>query len=267
MLSFFYPLIHPDSAVLLSRLLRFFPPDSGASSLPTLALLPSRLWRFFCPDSGASSLPTLALLPFPTPALIPAKIIFRSRSSGNLPLCWSPWPFAAPNAQLGSRLSLLSSSAVAARLSLSSKRGERRITHYKLQGRPPQLCNGNRPRENELNFMTGLGVELLQLNLVGDDRYCLFWSVDVEKKSNSSYIQILKFWAFLPQEEEPKLVKRMKKIFSDYCEDFISRCKFKLTERELEVPMSWEIEEDDASSRKNEVEDPMMRLASFDCDE
>ncbi|KAG9454193.1 hypothetical protein H6P81_007097 [Aristolochia fimbriata] len=44
----------------------------------------------------------------------------------------------------------------------------------------------------------------------------------------------------------------MKKIFSDYCEDFISRCKFKLTERELEVPMSWEIEEDDASSRKNE---------------
>ncbi|KAG9450393.1 hypothetical protein H6P81_010358 [Aristolochia fimbriata] len=54
------------------------------------------------------------------------------------------------------------------------------------------------------------------------------------------------------KEEEPKSVKCMKKIFSDYCEDFISRCKFKLTERELEVPMSWEIEEDDASSRKNE---------------
>ncbi|KAG9442402.1 hypothetical protein H6P81_018256 [Aristolochia fimbriata] len=129
-----------------------------------------------------------------------------------------------------------------------------------------RLSDGKRQEKNELEFLEGSPVELLQINHVRNGQ-CLFWSTDIEKSSNCIQIQVLKFWAFLPQQRALKLEKRLKKMFSDYPEEYVSRCKFKRTKRGLVLPMSWEVthEEDDTSSIK--VQDLSGGLASIDLDE
>ncbi|KAG9442390.1 hypothetical protein H6P81_018244 [Aristolochia fimbriata] len=131
-----------------------------------------------------------------------------------------------------------------------------------------RLSNGKRQEKNELKFLEGSPEELLQKNHVGNGQ-CLFWSTDIEKSSNCIQTQVLKFWAFLPQQRAPKLEKRLKKMFSDYPEEYVSRCKFKRTERGLVLPMSWEVthEEDDTSPSIKEVQDLSGGLASIDLDE
>ncbi|XP_050209288.2 uncharacterized protein LOC126660014 isoform X2 [Mercurialis annua] len=65
-------------------------------------------------------------------------------------------------------------------------------------------------------------------------------SNDVVK--DSLYFQVLKVWDILPLEDIPKLITRLDSVFLSYTEAFISRCKTKCMEGDLEVPMSWNTE-------------------------
>ncbi|XP_068646258.1 probable helicase MAGATAMA 3 [Aristolochia californica] len=127
-----------------------------------------------------------------------------------------------------------------------------------------KLSNGHRPVKNKFVVLEGSHMELLQLYLVGDHR--LFWSVDVHKYSSYS-IQVLKFWGLLPPQKAPEFVKHLKIIFSDYTEDYISRCKFKRTEGGLELPMRWEVDEHDDRPGKKEVQDLLEGFSSIHLDE
>ncbi|KAG9442398.1 hypothetical protein H6P81_018252 [Aristolochia fimbriata] len=112
-----------------------------------------------------------------------------------------------------------------------------------------QLSNGHRPPK--IVALGGSTMEVLQLYLIGDHR--LFWSVDVQKHSSNNITQVLKFWAFLPPREEPELVQNLEKIFSEYTEDYMSRCKIKRDEGGLELPVTWEADEDDDGPETEEL--------------
>ncbi|KAG9442409.1 hypothetical protein H6P81_018263 [Aristolochia fimbriata] len=112
------------------------------------------------------------------------------------------------------------------------------------------LSNGHRPQK--IVVLDGSTMELLQLYLIGD--HFLFWSVDVQKHSSNNITQVLKFWAFLPRREAPELVQNLEKIFSEYAEDYISRCKIKRIEGGLELPVTWDADEDDDGPEKEEVQ-------------
>ncbi|XP_052204545.1 uncharacterized protein LOC127809631 isoform X2 [Diospyros lotus] len=62
-------------------------------------------------------------------------------------------------------------------------------------------------------------------------------SIDIKKES--TYFQVLKVWDILPLEEIPKLIKRLEGMFALYTDDFISHCKEKCLEGDLEVPRRW----------------------------
>ncbi|XP_077247014.1 putative helicase MAGATAMA 3 isoform X2 [Tasmannia lanceolata] len=98
-----------------------------------------------------------------------------------------------------------------------------------------KLSDGWRPKKLNLDFMDGISYQLLkQCNVCG---HYLLWSVEILQHSN--YFQVLKFWAILPFGEVVKLAKKMNNVFAAYTKEYISRCKLKCFERELEVPMSW----------------------------
>ncbi|RVW47891.1 Helicase SEN1 [Vitis vinifera] len=63
-------------------------------------------------------------------------------------------------------------------------------------------------------------------------------SNDLEKECGY-YTQVLKVWDILALEDIPKLVKHLDRLFEMYTDDYLTRCKKKCWEGELEIPMSW----------------------------
>ncbi|XP_077247012.1 uncharacterized protein LOC143886780 isoform X2 [Tasmannia lanceolata] len=111
-----------------------------------------------------------------------------------------------------------------------------------------KLSDGWRPEKLNLDFMYGISYQLLkQCNVCG---HYLLWSVEILQHSN--YIQVLKFWAILPLGEVVKLAKHMNNVFAAYTKEYISRCKSKCFERNLEVPMSWETGPDDVQPDRDQ---------------
>ncbi|XP_042519890.1 uncharacterized protein LOC122093600 isoform X2 [Macadamia integrifolia] len=94
-------------------------------------------------------------------------------------------------------------------------------------------------KQEDLYLTDGISSELLEVYKV-DELFNLVWTVDVLRE-NFNCIQVLKFWDVLPLQEIPKLAKRVDVFLENYKVDDINRCKFKCSEGELEVPMSWEI--------------------------
>lgn len=58
-------------------------------------------------------------------------------------------------------------------------------------------------------------------------------SIDIVK--DFSYTQVLKIWDLLPQEEIPKLLKRLESIFGKYTDDFINKCNEKCFDGYVEL--------------------------------
>ncbi|XP_043695457.1 probable helicase MAGATAMA 3 [Telopea speciosissima] len=94
-------------------------------------------------------------------------------------------------------------------------------------------------KQEVLYLMDGISSELLEVYNI-DGLFNLVWTVDILSE-NHKYIQVLKVWDILPLEEIPKLAKRLDVFFGKYKADDINRCKFKCSEGNLEVPMSWGI--------------------------
>ncbi|PIA50211.1 hypothetical protein AQUCO_01300743v1 [Aquilegia coerulea] len=98
-----------------------------------------------------------------------------------------------------------------------------------------KLSGGWRPKKRNINVLCGNSSQLVQQYKV--EGLYLISTIDIVKRS--IYAQVLKIWDIIPLDEIPKLVKRLDNIFGMYTDDFISRCKVKCIEGNLEVPMTW----------------------------
>lgn len=85
-----------------------------------------------------------------------------------------------------------------------------------------KLSNGWRPKRPIVDSVCGNSLEIMKFKVEG---MFVISSVDVVKDSN--YIQVLKIWDVLPQDDIPKLIKRLDGIFGNYTEDFIKLCNEK----------------------------------------
>ncbi|KAG5598977.1 hypothetical protein H5410_030347 [Solanum commersonii] len=74
----------------------------------------------------------------------------------------------------------------------------------------------------------------------------LIWSVDILLE-NSAYFQVLKFWDILPGHQISRLAKVLDVRFDTYTIHKMNRCKHKLVERNLTLPMTWPIDGNDDS--------------------
>ncbi|KAI3922791.1 hypothetical protein MKW98_006922 [Papaver atlanticum] len=98
-----------------------------------------------------------------------------------------------------------------------------------------KLLSGWRDRRSRLEnrqIVNGPSSQLLKWNHV-NAHYKLLWTTDVIK-DNSKYTQ----------KQIPRLVKKLDIAFGRYSISKMSRCKVKCIEGTLEVPMSWEIDQD-----------------------
>ncbi|KAK3000286.1 hypothetical protein RJ639_023742, partial [Escallonia herrerae] len=97
-----------------------------------------------------------------------------------------------------------------------------------------KLSSGWRPKSN-VGISCESSSNILRKFKVGE--LYIVCSVDIVKESG--FIQALKVWDILPLQDISKLVKRLDNIFSMYTEDYITRCRVKRLEGNLEVPMHW----------------------------
>ncbi|MCD7450377.1 hypothetical protein HAX54_005720 [Datura stramonium] len=77
----------------------------------------------------------------------------------------------------------------------------------------------------------------------------LIWSIDILLKK-STYFQVLKFWDIIPGYQISKLAKVLDVRFGIYTINQLNRCKHKLVERNLTLPMTWPIDGNDDSRKK-----------------
>ncbi|KAK2980144.1 hypothetical protein RJ640_021764 [Escallonia rubra] len=97
-----------------------------------------------------------------------------------------------------------------------------------------KLSSGWRPKRN-VGISCESSSNILRKFKVGE--LYIVCSVDIVKES--WFIQALKVWDILPLQDISKLVKRLDNIFSMYTDDYLTRCRVKLLEGNLEVPMRW----------------------------
>ncbi|KAF5201090.1 Tpr and ankyrin repeat-containing protein [Thalictrum thalictroides] len=98
-----------------------------------------------------------------------------------------------------------------------------------------KLSGGWRPKKRNINVLCENSSQLVQQFKI--EGLYLISTIDIVKQS--IYVQVLKIWDIIPLDEIPKLVKRLDNIFGMYTDDFISHCKVKCIEGNLEVPMAW----------------------------
>ncbi|KAJ8557667.1 hypothetical protein K7X08_003292 [Anisodus acutangulus] len=88
----------------------------------------------------------------------------------------------------------------------------------------------------------------------------LIWSVDILLE-NSTYFQVLKFWDILPGYQISKLAKVLDIRFGIYTIDMLNRCKCKLVDRKLILPMTWPSDGNDDSIDNSAQSDLVRNLA------
>ncbi|KAF9613111.1 hypothetical protein IFM89_005590 [Coptis chinensis] len=98
-----------------------------------------------------------------------------------------------------------------------------------------KLSGGWRPKKRNVESQCENSAQLVQQFKV--EGLYLISTIDIVKQPLFS--QVLKIWDIIPLEEISKFVKRLDHIFAMHTDDFISRCKVKHIEGNLEVPMTW----------------------------
>ncbi|KAK4367216.1 hypothetical protein RND71_015096 [Anisodus tanguticus] len=88
----------------------------------------------------------------------------------------------------------------------------------------------------------------------------LIWSVDILLE-NLTYFQVLKFWDILPGYQISKLAKVLDIRFGIYTIDMLNRCKCKLVDRKLILPMTWPSDGNDDSINNSAQSDLVRNLA------
>ncbi|OIT32628.1 putative helicase magatama 3 [Nicotiana attenuata] len=100
-----------------------------------------------------------------------------------------------------------------------------------------KLASGWRPKNRNADSISESSSQIVKQFKV-EGRY-IVCTVDIQKES--TYTQVLKVWDILPLEEVTKLLRRLDSISSMYTDEFISLCKEKCLEGDLEVPKSWKL--------------------------
>ncbi|KAL6508250.1 hypothetical protein OROHE_021792 [Orobanche hederae] len=95
-----------------------------------------------------------------------------------------------------------------------------------------KIASGWRPKAKSVNLLQNIK----QFKVEG---YCVVCTIDIMKESD--YMQVLKVWDVLTSESVPMLLRRLDNISAMYTDDFISRCKEKCTDGNLEVPKTWPV--------------------------
>uniref|UniRef100_A0A803KZ70 UvrD-like helicase ATP-binding domain-containing protein n=2 Tax=Chenopodium quinoa TaxID=63459 RepID=A0A803KZ70_CHEQI len=98
-----------------------------------------------------------------------------------------------------------------------------------------KLSNGWRPKKIKADPVCESSVQIVKQYKV-EGRYIICTN-DIMK--DSVYVQMLKIWDVLPLEDVSKLVKRLDSIYGAFTDDFLSCCKERSLEGELEVPRTW----------------------------
>lgn len=111
------------------------------------------------------------------------------------------------------------------------------------------LPTGWRKPDSERYLCFRDGIPNLLKYIEVDRMHFLIWNVDIVEE-NSNYVQILKVWDVLPWFEIPKLFSDINTFLSSYTMDHLYCCKFRCSEGNLEVPMTWPI---DAYAKGNYV--------------
>ncbi|RVX11629.1 Helicase SEN1 [Vitis vinifera] len=99
-----------------------------------------------------------------------------------------------------------------------------------------KLSTGWRPKRRNIDLPCESSSMILKKFKVG--YLYIVCSNDLEKECGY-YTQVLKVWDILALEDIPKLVKHLDNLFEMYTDDYLTRCKKKSWEGELEIPMSW----------------------------
>ncbi|XP_003631316.2 uncharacterized protein LOC100855072 isoform X1 [Vitis vinifera] len=99
-----------------------------------------------------------------------------------------------------------------------------------------KLSTGWRPKRRNIDLPCESSSMILKKFKVG--YLYIVCSNDLEKECGY-YTQVLKVWDILALEDIPKLVKHLDSLFEMYTDDYLTRCKKKSWEGELEIPMSW----------------------------
>ncbi|XP_024984590.1 uncharacterized protein LOC112520401 [Cynara cardunculus var. scolymus] len=106
-----------------------------------------------------------------------------------------------------------------------------------------KLSSGWRQPQKDGNTMVnieGAWPLLVKYNVTRNLR--LIWAVDIVVQ-NSRYIQVLKIWDILPAVKIEKLAKiLMQKVYGNYTETMISRCKEECFDGNLTLPITWPLD-------------------------
>ncbi|KAH1189210.1 TPR and ankyrin repeat-containing protein 1 [Glycine max] len=98
-----------------------------------------------------------------------------------------------------------------------------------------RLSSGWRPKRFSVDLSCENSSQMLKQFKV--ESFYVICSIDIVKASR--YIQVLKIWNILPLEDIPQLAKRLDKVFKGYTNEYISRCRCKKKDGNIEFPLSW----------------------------
>ncbi|PKI40624.1 hypothetical protein CRG98_038973 [Punica granatum] len=99
-----------------------------------------------------------------------------------------------------------------------------------------KLSSGWRPKRKVVNLICKSSSQIVK-QFKAENLYILC-TVDIEKESE--YTQILKIWDVLPLEYTAKTIEHLDGIYMRFSDEYVSRCKEKRFEGDLQVPISWE---------------------------
>ncbi|KAL2892258.1 TPR and ankyrin repeat-containing protein 1 [Bienertia sinuspersici] len=123
-----------------------------------------------------------------------------------------------------------------------------------------KLSNGWRPKKVKADPVCESDVQIVKQYKV-EGRYVICTN-DIMKES--VYTQVLKIWDVVPLEDVSKLVKRLDNIYGAFTDDFLSHCKERGLEGELEVPRTWSNSLDIVRLKSNYTESASASAVDLD---
>ncbi|XP_070014488.1 helicase sen1-like [Nicotiana sylvestris] len=126
-----------------------------------------------------------------------------------------------------------------------------------------KLASGWRPKRRNVELVCESSSQVVKQFKVVEGRYVVC-TVEIQKEF--IYTQVLKVWDLLPLEKVAGFLRRLDRIYLMYTEEFISLCKEKYFEGDLEVPKSWKAHRDIVQYKKD-VESKLNRDSTSTLDD
>ncbi|XP_075098120.1 uncharacterized protein LOC107772650 [Nicotiana tabacum] len=111
-----------------------------------------------------------------------------------------------------------------------------------------KLASGWRPKRSNVELVCESSSQVVKQFKVVEGRYVVC-TIEIQKEF--FHTQVLKVWDLLPLEEVAGFLRRLDRIYLMYTDEFISLCKEKYFEGDLEVPKSWKVHRDIVQYKKD----------------